>query len=560
MKKFFTLLLSFLFFAASITYSQKISLQNWYLADAVTDSFAGISLQKAYQFLKDKKSQKVIVAVLDGGIDTTHEDLKNILWKNIKEIPNNGIDDDDNGYIDDIYGWNFLGGKDGSILDKTDAEKTRIYHKYKNKFLNKHVDTAQLNKSEKEMYNIWKQAAVEMNVSTEDYLNIAFLEVAFKAFKRNNQAIIDELNKPEYSFEELEKYIPKTDKGRQAKFGLLNFLKNLDIESSDKNIDVIQQIEDYIEGKKKQFAAKDIPPVNKRKEIIKDDYENFDDRYYGNNDVMASNSSGVSHGTHVGGTIAAIRNNLIGINGIADNISIMMVRVIPDGDEYDKDVALAIRYAVDNGAQIINMSFGKAFSPEKKWVDDAVIYAQQKNVLLVHAAGNESSDNDTRPKYPNTHFLNSNIKSESFITVGASSDYNISGELVGDFSNYGKESVDVFAPGVKIYSTLPLKNQYGFRNGTSMAAPVVTGIAALIKSYYPKLNAKQIKYIIEQSVSHIDTTTLITKPGTKVKVPMTALCKTGGIVNAYYAIILADEISKEISEPKLNNSKKSNKN
>lgn len=557
MKKIYTLLLFFLFLFISNTYSQKTSLENWYLADAVTDSFAGISLQKAYQFLKDKKSQKVIVAVLDGGIDTTHEDLKNILWKNPKEIPNNGIDDDENGYIDDIYGWNFLGGKDGSVLDKTDAEKTRIYHKYKNKFLNTNVDTAKLNTSEKEIYKIWNQAAIEMNVSTEDYLNIAFLEVAFKSFKKNNQTIIDEINKPEYSFEELEKFIPKTEQSKQAKFGILNFIKILSIESTDKNIDIIQQITEYIEGKKKEFVAKDNPPINKRKDIIKDDYENFDDRYYGNNDVMASNSSGVSHGTHVSGTIAAIRNNSLGINGIADNVSIMMVRVIPDGDEYDKDVALAIRYAVDNGAQIINMSFGKAFSPEKKWVDDAIYYAQKKNVLLVHAAGNESSDNDKRPKYPNPISLNNINTSESFITVGASSDYNISGDLVGDFSNYGKESVDVFAPGVKIYSTLPQKNQYGYRQGTSMAAPVVTGIAALIKSYYPKLNAKQIKSIIEESVSHIDTTTLITKPGTKEKVPMTWLCKTGGIVNAYYAITFADKLYKALEvEPKLNKIKK----
>lgn len=556
MKKNGTILFYCLFLITTISNAQKITVENWYLGDAATDSFAGISLNKAYQFLKGKKSEKVIVAVLDGGIDTTHEDLKDLLWINKNEIPNNGIDDDENGYIDDIHGWNFLGGKDGRNIEKTSAEKTRIYHKYKSKYLNQKIDTIQLSQHEKEDYLIWKKAADELNVSTEDYLNVAFLEVAFKSFKKNNQIIIDEMKKPIFSFDELEKFVPNTSEGKQAKFGLLNFLKILEIESTDKNTEIITQIEDYIEGKKKEFAAKDTPPNTEREDIIKDNYENFDDRYYGNNDIMAADAS---HGTHVSGIIAANRNNSLGINGIANNVELMTVRVIPDGDEYDKDVALAIRYAVDNGAHIINMSFGKAFSPEKKWVDDAIVYAQQKNVLIIHAAGNEFSDNDIKPRYPNNQFLNYAVKSETFINVGASSDYNISGELVGDFSNYGKNTVDVFAPGVKIYSTLPTKNNYGFRNGTSMASPVVSGIAAILKAYFPTLTAKQIKQIIEESVSHIDTSILITKPGTKTKVPITHMCKTGGIVNAYFAVVLADKVVKDLMNEKLNQSKKKTK-
>ncbi|HEX8334918.1 MAG TPA: S8 family serine peptidase, partial [Segetibacter sp.] len=231
--------------------------------------------------------------------------------------------------------------------------------------------------------------------------------------------------------------------------------------------------------------------------------------------------------------------NGIGVDGVADNVQIMTIRAVPDGDEYDKDIALAIRYAVDNGAKVINMSFGKSFSPEKKWVDEAVKYAESKDVLLVHAAGNEAANTDEKENYPNPFLKPSNTKAPNWLTVGASSDPHIKDSYVADFSNYGKKSVDVFAPGVKIYSTIPGGNQYGSLQGTSMASPVVAGIAGLIRSYYPGLTAKQVRTAIEKSVTVSDNPISVTKPGTKEKVFITELSATGGIVNAYNAVQIA---------------------
>jgi subtilisin family serine protease len=277
---------------------------------------------------------------------------------------------------------------------------------------------------------------------------------------------------------------------------------------------------------------------------VKDNYYDISDRYYGNNDVMGPSPM---HGTHVAGIIAADRTNNIGIDGIADHAQIMMLRAVPDGDEYDKDIALAIKYAVDNGAKVINMSFGKSFSPEKKWVDEAVKYAESKDVLLVHAAGNEMHNIDSVDNFPNANLITIKATADNFISVGASSDIHVTpGKMIADFSNYGHNSVDVFAPGVKIYSTLPGGNQYGYLSGTSMAAPVVTGIVSLIRSYYPGLSAKQVKYVIDQSAENVvtDTTTVI-EPGTNRKVPMNELCSTGGFVNAYRALQLASTLKPE---------------
>jgi subtilisin family serine protease len=248
------------------------------------------------------------------------------------------------------------------------------------------------------------------------------------------------------------------------------------------------------------------------------------------------------HGTHVSGIIAAARNNNIGIDGIADNVKIMMVRALLDGDEYDKDIALAIVYAVDNGAKVINMSFGKSFSPEKKWVDEAIHYAESKDVLLIHAAGNESHDVDHVDNYPNQNLISFNKQATNFINVGASGDPRVaSGQLVADFSNYGKSTVDVFAPGVKIYSTLPGGNKYGYLSGTSMAAPVVTGVAALIRSYYPDLTAQQVKYAIDKSVD-CDPDTKVNVPGTDSITTLRELCETGGFLNAYNALEIASTL------------------
>jgi subtilisin family serine protease len=239
------------------------------------------------------------------------------------------------------------------------------------------------------------------------------------------------------------------------------------------------------------------------------------------------------HGTHVAGIIGAVRNNDVGVDGIAPSVKVMMVRAVPDGDERDKDIANAIRYAVDNGAQVINMSFGKAFSPQKAAVDSAVRYADAHGVLMVHAAGNDAENSDVKASFPSPNYLGGG-RAQNWIEVGASS-WKSGESLVAPFSNYGHTLVDVFAPGVDILSTVP--GGYERDSGTSMAAPVVTGLAALLLDYFPTLTGADVKRIILASaVRHTDQS--VQKPGGG-SVRFGELSATGGIVNAYAAIKMA---------------------
>jgi len=514
--------------------------KGWHLLDQIDDHYYGISLNKAYQFLKEhnRQSKQVIVAVLDSGVDTTHEDLKDNLWRNPKEIPGNGIDDDGNGYIDDVYGWNFLGGKDGRNVKKCSDERSRIYHHYKAEFLYKTIDTTTLSYDEKSHYTLWKKAASELNFSAEEQTELMYVDITAKAIKKHDKILRKELEQEEYTVETLEKFEPNSKIGREAKLGYLTCMKILGIESEETNRSTIEELDEYIDGKKAAFESKEQVPVDYRSQIVQDNYADFSDNHYGNNDVMGPNPM---HGTHVTGIIAAKRNNGIGMDGVADNVLVMMVRVIPDGDEYDKDVALGIRYAVDNGAKLINMSFGKSFSPEKPWVDSAIRYAASKDVLILHASGNDGADNDLKDNFPSPYSQKFNTTADNFLNIGASSDPKISKSLAADFSNYGKENVDLFAPGVKIYATLPGKSKYGNLQGTSMSTPIVTGLAALLRSYYPELSAVQIKKILVGSVMIPDSTIENIKPGPDhTPVAFAALSRTGGIVNAYYAVSAAD--------------------
>ncbi|HRH51643.1 MAG TPA: S8 family peptidase [Panacibacter sp.] len=536
-----------LLFVSQLSFAQT-DIKNWYQLDPQKDSFYGISLQKTYDFLKGKTYKPVIVAVIDSGLDTTHEDLKKVMWLNTKEIPGNGIDDDGNGYIDDIHGWNFLGNKDGTNLKKETNERSRVYYRFKEKFDGKEIDTALLTEDEKWQYAEWVKASAQMGISPDEKMQVQMLDIICKSLKKNDQVIRTEMNKDEYTPEELERFEPESQKGKQAKMGYITCLKMLSLEEDQTNKALITDLEEYVQGKKQSIESKTTRPPDYRAEIIKDNYFDINDRFYGNNDIMGPEPM---HGTHVSGIIAADRTNNMGVNGIADHVQIMMLRAVPDGDEYDKDIALAIKYAVDNGAKVINMSFGKSFSPEKKWVDEAIKYADSKDVLIVHAAGNESHNVDSVDNFPNADLLTLNTKAQNFISVGASGDANVAGgKIVAYFSNYGKATVDVFAPGVKIYSTLPGGNQYGFLSGTSMSSPVVTGIAALIRSYYPALSAKQVKYAIEKSAENLTGETPVTVPGSERNVLLNELCKTGGFVNADAALELASTLKPEATEVK----------
>jgi cell wall-associated protease len=436
-------------------------------------------------------------------------------------------------YIDDIHGWNFLGGKDGRNVKQDSYEAARVYNKLKIKFGSLIPDESSMKPEEKEEIELYRKAQKKI-VGDVDPAEIGFIKKLLPVFLEGDSVIVKDLSKAEYNCTDLEKYTPVDANAKKAKAFLIQLCKG---NGSDEITN--KQIIDEFEGMIRKADAANNPPEEYRKNIVQDDETDINDRFYGNNDIMASTPF---HGTHCAGIIAAARKNDKGIDGIADNVRVMMVRAVPDGDEHDKDIALAIRYAVDNGAQIISMSFGKDFSPEKEWVDDAVQYAEKKGVLLVHAAGNDSKNVDTADNFPSAVYKNGKGKATNWITVGASGDPQ-NGGITAKFSNYGKSEVDVFAPGVQIYSTIPGGNTYGNASGTSMACPVVAGTAALILGYYPTLTAAQLKYVIEKSAQSPGED--VTIPGTSDKTPLSEISKTGGLLNAYDAIKLASTLKGE---------------
>ncbi len=529
----------------SFAQTEASTTNGWHLKDNVTDSFYGISLDKAYEFVKNKKSKTVIVAVIDSGIDTLHEDLKPVLWRNPKEIPNNNKDDDKNGFVDDIFGWNFIGGKNGANVTVDSYERDRVYFKFKNQFENKKINIDSLNKNEKYLYEMWLRAESEKLSAETNSVDMGMLIMLLSTLQESDSTLKNIFKKEIFTGVELNQLKPEDIAVKKAQSVFLNLMKmNNALEATNKEF--VDGLSEYIESEKRKTESKTNAPKSYRSDVVADNYSDFNDKNYGNNNVFVDNKSAF-HGTHVSGIIAAKRNNNLGIDGIADNVKIMTLRAVPDGDEHDKDIALAIRYAVDNGAQIINMSFGKSFSPEKYWVDEAVEYANKNGVLLVHAAGNDAKNIDSVSNFPNPISQIQNKKATNWITVGASGDNKLGG-IVANFSNFGKQEVDVFAPGVKIYSTIPGGNTYGNAQGTSMASPVVAGLAAFVLSYFPNLSAEQLKYVIENSSSVVNTK--IIKPDTGVEMNLNEISKTGGIINAYEAIKLAAQLKGErVSKP-----------
>jgi len=545
-KRCFTLIL----FATVLTFTgftqgtseKAVAPHNWHELDRAETGFYGISLDKAYSFLKNKTPQTVVVAVIDSGVDTTQEDLRSVLWHNPGEIPGNGIDDDHNGYTDDVYGWNFIGGKDGKNLHQDSYEGARVYWKLHAKFGDSIPDTTTMQANEKREVEEYLRAKDKV-VGSVDTKELLFMQKILPPLQRGDSVIAKDLGKKEFNGNDLKAYTPTDMDAKIASNIYLNICK-LNNDYDITNTDILNDLK----GQIRKAESADAPPPNYRADIVKDNEEDVNDRYYGNNDVMAGTPS---HGTHCSGIIAAARDNGIGMDGIANNVKIMMVRAVPDGDEHDKDIANAIRYAVDNGAKVISMSFGKDFSPEKSWVDDAVKYAQSKGVLLVHAAGNDHKNIDTAANFPNPVFADGSGRAKNFITVGASGD-STNGGFTASFSNYGKNEVDVFAPGVNIYSTLPGGDKYGNYSGTSMACPVVAGVAALVLEYFPDLSAEQVKYVIDKSATPIKDKVIL--PGTQKSpggsdnpemISLSDISITGGEVNAYEAVKLASTLKGE---------------
>lgn len=533
--KIFTAAILLISFTASAQFGIENVPCGWHLKDLKNDGYYGISLDKAYEFVKQKglKSVPVIVGVIDSGIDTTHEDLKSVLWTNPREIPGNGIDDDKNGYIDDVHGWNFLGSDDGTKnVEKDSYEAARFYWKYKMKYDGKTEN--QLSEPERKEYRIWLRAKSDVFKEKSDPVQDEFMIQMAEALKRGDAIIRSDLKKEIYNCNDLKGYVPLQLAARQLREVMIGTCG-----SNDNNEITNKMLLSELDKDVDKIAMKIKPPRDYRGEVVNDNEEDINDKSYGNNNLYINNEAAL-HGTHVAGIIGAARGNGKGMDGVADNVKIMSVRAVPDGDEHDKDIALAIRYAVDNGARVINMSFGKGFSPQKQWVDDAVRYAENNGVLLVHAGGNDGKNNDTTFNYPSPFYLDGS-RPKNWITVGASGD-DKAGGLVASFSNFGKKDVDVFAPGVKIYSTVPGGNTYQDLQGTSMASPVVTGLAAFILNYYPRLTAVQVKDIIFKSVSK--PAKKVINPLDKSSVSFADLSVTGGIINAYEAIRLADAVSK----------------
>ncbi len=489
---------------------KETDLLRWSDLDLVKDTIPGMSVDKAYVFLKGKKATNVIVGIVDSGLDIDHEDLKGRIWTNKKEIAGNKKDDDGNGYIDDIHGWNFLGEATNEQL-----EMTRI------------VKKGNLSAPD------YQKAKTELDAKLAE---LAPQKQQLDMIVGADNAVASYLKKQNYTLTEV-KAITTTDQTLgQAKDIMSNVLaRTTKGEFDSQMVEYKNYISDQVDYNLNiNFDGR---------KIVGDNPEDFSTKFYGNPNVKGPNVEDALHGTHVAGIIAQIRGNAKGGDGVvASNVEIMPVRAVPNGDEYDKDIALAIRYAVDNGAKVINGSFGKDYSPHADWVQDAIKYAASKDVLIVHAAGNDSKDVDTEPNFP-TDVTNGTEISDNMLTIGAlNKEYG--SKMVAGFSNFGQKNVDIFAPGNQIYATVP-NNKYKYLQGTSMASPNAAGVAALVRSYYPKLTASQVKHIIMDSGTPISINVVVGEGDQKTEKAFSTICVSGKIVNAYNALQMAEQMSKK---------------
>jgi subtilisin family serine protease len=484
-------------------------LKRWSHLDMAKDTIPGMSVDKAYaSVLKGKKGTKVIVGVIDSGVDIDHEDLKGKIWTNSKEIAGNKKDDDNNGYVDDVNGWNFLGDANDENLELTRIVKKGDVNDPDYQAAKAELDAqlAQMNQMKPQVDMIVKADKDVKTFLKKDKYTLADIKGITTADPEltKSKAIMTQIamQAGEGFQEEIKSYIDYV-------YDNLNYNLNVNFD-----------------GRK----------------TVGDNPNDINDKKYGNGNVKGPDVVKGEHGTHVSGIIAQVRGNKKGGDGVSDNnIQIMAVRAVPNGDEYDKDIALAIRYAVDNGAKVINGSFGKDYSPNKEWVFDAIRYAASKDVLLVLGAGNDAKNIDLEPSFPTDSKDKINEIADNLIMIGALNK-ECGPKLVASFSNFGKVNVDVFSPGVEIYATVP-DNKYKFEQGTSMASPNVAGVAALIRSYYPNLTASQVKHIIMDSGTPIPYNVSL---GVERKsTPFSEACVSGKIVNLYNALIMAGQMSKK---------------
>lgn len=533
MKKLF---LGIAVFAAASLLAQKPDAkapENWFNLSYKETGVRGVGTERTYNELtKGRKADTVIVAVLDGGVDYKHEDLAPVMWVNRKEIPGNKIDDDKNGYVDDIHGWNFLGNADGRNVQFDQLELTRQVKLLSARFKNK--TATEISASEQADYQRYVKMKADFDKEVAEYNKyLDQLRDIKKKLDGMQAEIKKQRNVDSVAYADFAAYSPSEQYQRFYNVLKLAVVKDDETWNSFRN----EINEGYTQLYNRVHYHLDLDYDSRS--IVGDNYEDASEQYYGNNDVKGPDAS---HGTHVAGIIAGVRDNGVGIKGVCAFVKIMGVRCVPDGDERDKDVANAIRYAVDNGAQIINMSFGKAYSHNKGIVDDAVRYAQSKGVLLIHAAGNDNKNTDIADVFPNNDFLSGGA-ADNWMEIGALS-WKSGKQSVAPFSNYGSKEVDVFSPGVDLNSC-KVDGGYIPQSGTSMAAPVCAGVAAVLKAYYPKLSPQQIKQIIENSSDKSLAKKRVVKPGEKrKKVKFKKLSRTGGVVDLYAAFQMADTMNK----------------
>jgi subtilisin family serine protease len=454
---------------------------DWFNEEFKKSEIAGAEVNAALELVGDRALTTVIVAVIDDGVDIYHEDFEGKIWVNTDEIAGNGIDDDGNGYIDDVNGWNYMGNPEGENIKYETLEITRLYRTYDARF--NETDPSSLDKNEKKEYEkylryktAFEEALAEVEGQFQEYAQLAALYQGAQGYFAENT------ESEEYTIEAIESWEPEDGDGQQVKAFLL-------MAEKEGLGEYIKDGGEYFESQLEYNLNLDFDP---RPLVNEKEFPNS----YGNNMVWAESPD---HGTHVAGIIAAKRGNDSGIDGIAPNALIMPLRAVPGGDERDKDIALAIRYAVDNGAKVINMSFGKGYSPEKELVEDAIKYAMKNDVLLIHAAGNDAVDNDLVTNYPDGT-LGRKKSAKTLLTIAAAN-YDPADGVLAEFSNFGKSSVDLLAPGVDILSLAP-ENGVKSQSGTSMAAPVVSGIAALIRGLDPSLSAKKVKKLLIKSANN----------------------------------------------------------
>ncbi|SFN07545.1 Subtilase family protein [Algoriella xinjiangensis] len=507
----------------------KVDQKYWQHESLEESGVYGVNTQKAIQFLESKKRKpsELIVGVLDSGVEIVHPDLKDNIWINKKEIAGNGKDDDKNGYVDDVNGWNFIGGKDGKNVAGDTLELTRLLVKYKDLFETSKDAASNKTKFATEFAEYQKIKEQYETKLAEAKQGLAQMTQYQTMLKAPLEALNSEWGDKKITKELMANFKPKSEAAKEGMFFFGQVPESAwegltMAEFTKSTLDEINEGFTYYNDQIEYNLNTELDP----RSIVGDNYADKTERFYGNNDVDGPDAL---HGTHVSGIIAAKAGNGIGMDGIAGNgyVKIMSVRTVPNGDERDKDVANAIRYAADNGAKILNMSFGKAYSPDKQIVWDAFKYAEKKGLLLIKAAGNDNENVDTENNFPTIFNEKGEAIVNNVITVGANTmDPTI---LRSSFSNFGKKSVDVFAPGSKIYSTVPKKDgEYKDLDGTSMASPVVAGVAALVWAHYPKLSALDIKKILMESVN--------TNP------QLADISVTGGVVDAYKAVQLAEKM------------------